>query len=130
MTDLEQLCNELQTQLNITLSEVRELKAGKKTSAPKARKSLQALKIGSHALRGHITEFQKAMPVKSRIRKEPDAPATTQVAENLSDNDEGVGLPDPPPLEREETSDIAESSSVPEPVAQPAARVRARKRAR
>jgi len=114
MADIEQMCNDLQAHLNVTLAEVQSLKAGKKSAAPVARKALQSLKAGSHALRAHITEYQKNLPVKAKAQKS---------APPVDISDEDAGLPDLPQLERTETSDNVELDTV-----QP--RTRAKKRAR
>ena len=50
--------------------ELKSLEGGRKASAPRARKSLQALKQSSHAMRKQITESVKSMPTKSRVKKE------------------------------------------------------------
>ena len=50
--------------------ELKSLEGGRKASAPRARKSFQALKQSSHAMRKQITESVKSMPVKSRTKKE------------------------------------------------------------
>lgn len=71
-TDIEQLCNELQHHLDSCRLEVVALKSGKKSSAPRARKSLQSIKTISHKLRGDIVSHVKALPTKSRVKKQPE----------------------------------------------------------
>ena len=56
--------------LDETEKELKSLEGGRKASAPRARKSLQALKQSSHALRKQITESVKGMPTKKRTKKE------------------------------------------------------------
>ena len=56
--------------LDETERELKALEGGRKASAPRARKSLQALKQSSHQLRKQITESVKSMPTKKRIKKE------------------------------------------------------------
>ncbi len=55
------------------LAEVEEhlskLQGGRKASSAKARASLMKLKRDSHALRGEIMTYTKAMPVKARAKK-------------------------------------------------------------
>ena len=60
------------------LAEVEEhlgkLQGGRKASSSKARASLMKLKRDSHALRGDIMTYTKAMPVKARAKKAENVP--------------------------------------------------------
>jgi hypothetical protein len=56
----------LKAQLSLAEQEYLSLKAGRKSAAPRLRKSLMALKTGSHALRASTTGFVRELPTKSR----------------------------------------------------------------
>ena len=71
MTDVQQLCAELQLHLDMVKSELADLEGGKKSAGPRARKSLQTIKATSQKLRGDIIEKTKAIPTKPRVRKAP-----------------------------------------------------------
>ena len=58
--------------LDETEKELKSFEGGRKASAPRARKALQALKQSSHALRKQITESVKSMPTKSRVPKKSE----------------------------------------------------------
>jgi hypothetical protein len=71
--------------LDATEKELKSLESGRKASAPRARKSLQALKQSSHQLRKQITESVKGMPTKKRTKKEavqnPEEPVEAEPEE-------------------------------------------------
>ncbi len=69
MTSLSEQILLMRKSLDETEKELKSLESGKKASAPRARKNLQALKQSSHQLRKQITESVKAMPVKARAKK-------------------------------------------------------------
>jgi hypothetical protein len=71
MTELSESITQLRVFLNSAESEINLLKTGRKSSSGHARKSLMALKNGSHALRKQIIDYQKSLPVKSRAPKLP-----------------------------------------------------------
>jgi len=70
MTSLSEQILLMRKSLDETEKELKSLESGKKASAPRARKSLQALKQSSHQLRKQITESVKSMPTKKRVKKE------------------------------------------------------------
>ena len=63
---MDDLFNSIKAQLAIAESEYASLKSGRKSSAPRLRKSLMALKNDSHKLRGSTTLMVKGLPTKSR----------------------------------------------------------------
>ena len=74
-------------------SELQLLAAGRKSSAPRFRKSLQNIKNQSQLLRKATTEHTKKLPVKQRIKK------PTTILELLS---EPTPTPEPEPIEQVE----------------------------
>ena len=74
MSNLEEQFNCLRVQLSIAESEYNSLKAGKQSSAPRLRKSLMALKTGSHAMRAGTTSFVRVLPTKTRKKACEDLP--------------------------------------------------------
>jgi hypothetical protein len=70
MTTLSDQLLLMRQSLDATEKELKALEAGRKASAPRARKSLQSLKQSSHQLRKQITESVKSMPTKKRTKKE------------------------------------------------------------
>ena len=70
MTSLSDQILLMKQSLDETEKELKALEGGRKASAPRARKSLQALKQSSHALRKQITDSVKSMPTKKRTKKE------------------------------------------------------------
>lgn len=78
--DLENQINELKTHLACCEKEYLSLKAGRKASAPRLRKSLQELKKNSHSMRALTTEFVKTLPTKSKAKeKKTEEPAPEPV---------------------------------------------------
>ena len=65
-TRMEDLFNNIKAQLTIAEQEYASLKSGRKSSAPRLRKSLMALKNDSHKLRASTTQMVKGLPTKSR----------------------------------------------------------------
>jgi len=63
---MDELFSSLKNQLAVAEQEYNSLKAGRKSSAPRLRKSLMALKQDSHKLRGSTTLFVRGLPTKSR----------------------------------------------------------------
>ena len=78
---LSESITSLRTMLDTCESEIKSLESGRKASSARARKSLQNIKIGSHALRKEITAHTKSLPTKSRTKKtvepEPVQPEPT-----------------------------------------------------
>jgi len=70
MTSLSDQILLMKQSLDETEKELKALEGGRKASAPRARKSLQALKQSSHQLRKQITDSVKSMPTKKRTKKE------------------------------------------------------------
>ena len=70
MTELTQAIGELKTLLGQTETELNALLAGKKASAPRIRASLQKIKSVSHSMRAGVMDYTKALPVKSRAKRE------------------------------------------------------------
>ena len=66
----------LQLQMNLDLAKehIKELEAGKKAGAPKARVALQKIKVLAHELRKACIVIQKAIPVKSKVKTTPIEP--------------------------------------------------------
>ena len=88
--DLERELQTLRTYFETAENEIKSLKAGRRAAAPRARKSLQQIKNTSHKMRSDIMSTVKSMPVKSRTKKEVEAPVEED-------------LPSPPELKREES---------------------------
>ena len=63
---MDDLFNSIKAQLAIAETEYNSLKSGRKSSAPRLRKSLMALKNDSHKLRASTTTMVKGLPTKSR----------------------------------------------------------------
>jgi len=84
---MDDLFSSLKNQLAIAEQEYSSLKAGRKSSAPRLRKSLMALKQDSHKLRGSTTLLVKGLPTKSRKVKqsEPVAEVVEIVPESLAE---------------------------------------------
>lgn len=75
MSTLDEQFNNLKAQLAVAESEMNSLKAGRKSAAPRLRKSLMAIKTGSHSLRAGATSYVRALPTKSRKPQvEPEKP--------------------------------------------------------
>lgn len=72
MTNLSDQILLMKQSLDEAEKELKSLEAGRKASAPRARKSLQALKQSSHQLRKQITESVKSMPTKKRVSKKEE----------------------------------------------------------
>ena len=70
---LEEQFNTLKAQLSICESELNSLKSGRKSSAPRLRKSLMMIKANSHSMRHSTTEYVKGLPTKPKKKKEEDA---------------------------------------------------------
>ncbi len=82
-------------QLAIAEQEYASLKSGRKSSAPRLRKSLMALKNDSHKLRGSTTLLVKGLPTKSRKVKQSESVAEVVeiIPEPLSDTKKEVKKP-------------------------------------
>lgn len=76
--------------LDETEKELKELEGGRKASAPRARKSLQALKQSSHQLRKQITESVKSMPVKKRTKKSEEVLPMEEIKQLQAEPEEVV----------------------------------------
>ena len=75
MSNLTGAITELKTLLDQTEAEIKSLQGGKKASAQRVRKSLQDIKNTAHELRKTVVEHKKAMPTRSRIKKEEEVKA-------------------------------------------------------
>jgi hypothetical protein len=78
MSTFEEQLSALKQHLAIVEQEVASLKAGRKSAAPRLRKSLMDLKNGSHTMRLSAMTFVKELPTKSRTLKsksDSDVPA-------------------------------------------------------
>jgi len=78
---------QLKSQLAICEQEMNSLKAGRKSAAPRLRKSLMALKTGSHTLRASTTGFVRDMPTKSRkkvVEAEPEEAVESAPVEEVA----------------------------------------------
>ena len=84
---LEEQFNLLKSQLSICESELNSLKSGRKSSAPRLRKSLMMIKANSHSMRHSTTEYVKGLPTKPKKKKEEDV-AKVEVAEPVSETAE------------------------------------------
>ena len=87
----------LQLQMNLDLAKehIKELEAGKKAGAPKARSALQKVKVLAHELRKACITTQKAIPVKARAKV---IPAELVVAEVVAEP--VVATPTEPPIKK------------------------------
>ena len=65
---------QLQMTLDLAKEHIKELEAGKKAGAPKARVALQKIKVLAHELRKACIVSQKAIPVKSKVKTTPTEP--------------------------------------------------------
>ncbi len=70
MSSLEEQFAALKNHLSVAEQEMASLKAGRKSAAPRLRKSLMAIKTGSHAMRSGATTYVRELPTKSRKQKE------------------------------------------------------------
>ena len=80
---------QLQMTLDLAKEHIKELEAGKKVGAPKARVALQKIKVLAHELRKACIVSQKAIPVKSKVKTTPTEPVVA----------EPVLPPEPEPVE-------------------------------
>jgi hypothetical protein len=67
---LSESITSLRTMLDSCASEVKLLENGRKSSSARARKSLQNIKSSCHGLRKQITDHTKALPTKTRVKKD------------------------------------------------------------
>ena len=74
MSNLEDQFAQLKSQLATAELEYQSLKSGRKSAAPRLRKSLMSLKTGSHAMRAGTTSFVRELPTKSRKKASEDLP--------------------------------------------------------
>ena len=79
MTLEDQLAT-LKSHLAVAESEMASLKAGRKSAAPRLRKSLMALKTGSHGMRAGTTNYVRGLPTKSRSKKDEAEPEPVEPA--------------------------------------------------
>ena len=70
MSSLEEQFASLKNHLAVAEQEMASLKAGRKSAAPRLRKSLMAIKTGSHSMRAGATTYVRELPTKSRKQKE------------------------------------------------------------
>ena len=59
----------LKAAITVAENELAALNGGKKSAAPRFRKSLQNIKLQSQLLRKNTTEHTKQLPVKPRVKK-------------------------------------------------------------
>ena len=85
MTDLESQLGALKSQLATAESEYNSLKTGRKSAGPRLRKSLMALKTGSHAMRAGTTSFVRELPTKSRKKADAQTLPNVEVAEPVAE---------------------------------------------
>ena len=89
---------QLQMTLDLAKEHIKELEAGKKAGAPKARVALQKIKVLAHELRKACIVSQKAIPVKSKVKTTPTEPVAEPVTESSVVVDEIVCMkPAEPP---------------------------------
>ena len=69
MSSLEEQFASLKNHLLVAEQEMASLKAGRKSAAPRLRKSLMAIKTGSHSMRAGATTYVRELPT-SRKQKE------------------------------------------------------------
>ena len=81
----------LRTMLDNCETEIKSLEGGRKASSARARKCLQNIKTSCHNLRKAVTIHTKALPTKTRVKK--DEPVEPVVPE-----------PEPEPVEPEPVS--------------------------
>ena len=62
---------ELKAHLATAEQEYLSLKSGRKAAAPKFRKALMNIKVGSHGMRAGATAYVRELPIKSRKAAEP-----------------------------------------------------------
>ena len=74
---LEEQFNTLKAHLATAEQEMSSLKAGRKSAAPRLRKSLMAIKTGSHGMRAGTTAYVRDLPAKSRKKVEEPEPEPT-----------------------------------------------------
>jgi hypothetical protein len=99
---MDDLFNSIKAQLAIAEQEYASLKAGRKSSAPRLRKSLMALKNDSHKLRGSTTLLVKGLPTKSRkVGKQHE----TSLEPTAESNAEPVEEPKTPRLKKTQVLD-------------------------
>ena len=79
---------QLQMTLDLAKEQIKELEAGKKAGAPKARVALQKIKLLAHELRKACIVSQKAIPVKSKVKTTPTEPVagSPAVAEPVAES--------------------------------------------
>ena len=64
----------LRTMLDNAEVEIKSLENGRKASSARARKSLQNIKNSCHNLRKAVTIHTKALPTKTRVKKDEPEP--------------------------------------------------------
>jgi len=68
---LEEQLATLKSHLNTAEQEYLSLKSGRKSAAPRFRKALMNIKVGSHGMRAGATAYVRELPTKSRKAAEP-----------------------------------------------------------
>ena len=69
----ESICG-LRSMLDTCETEIKSLEGGRKASSARARKSLQNIKNSCHNLRKAVTIHTKALPTKTRVKKDEPEP--------------------------------------------------------
>ena len=85
---LEEQFNTLKAQLSICESELNSLKSGRKSSAPRLRKSLMMIKANSHKMRAETTLYLKSLPTKPKKKKDEEDVPKVEVVEPDSETAE------------------------------------------
>ena len=81
MTSLAEQLQAMKNNLEIAEKELASLNAGRKSSAPRLRKSLMDLKKASHTMRSATTSYARDLPTKPRKPKPPAEPEPEEPAE-------------------------------------------------
>lgn len=87
--DLSEKLNAIKVLMQQVEIEITSLEAGRKASAPRARKHLQAIKSQCHLLRKDVTIFVSNLPTKKKETKDIDAVAVKKESEVVGSD----GLP-------------------------------------
>jgi len=101
MTSLQEQIVQLRQNLDDAETHIKSLEAGRKSSTSKGRASLMKIKQQSHQIRKDIMAFQKSLPTKSRVKKEPEP-----VEPEVKEPEEPMPI-SPPKLKRSRTKKVA-----------------------
>lgn len=95
----EQFAN-LKSTMDIAEKELNMLNSGRKSSAPRLRKSLMDLKKNSHSLRSATTEYTRSLPTKTRVKKESKEEPKVETPNDLPANNLKPELQSPKPKKK------------------------------